>query len=96
MTAGEALVKGGRIGDADPDFGYMPGFGNHHSAEAEAGALPIGRNSPPRPPPGLHAGRLLHYPPRADATCARTVSTKARAASSSSRAPVASTTNACE
>ena len=55
MTSGETLLKGGRIEDADPDFGYLPGFGNHHSTEAEAGALPIGRNSPQRPPLGLYA-----------------------------------------
>ena len=36
----------------------MPGFGNHHSTEAEAGALPIGRNSPQRPPLGLYAEQL--------------------------------------
>ena len=46
MASGEILVKGGRFEDADPDFGYMPGFGNHHSTEAEDGALPVGRNSP--------------------------------------------------
>ena len=55
MTSGETLLRGGRIEDADPDFGYLPGFGNHHSTEAEAGALPIGRNSPQRPPLGLYA-----------------------------------------
>ena len=55
MTSAETLLKGGRIEDADPDFGYLPGFGNHHSTEAEAGALPIGRNSPQRPPLGLYA-----------------------------------------
>ena len=55
MTSGETLLKGGRIEDADLAFGYLPGFGNHHSTEAEAGALPIGRNSPQRPPLGLYA-----------------------------------------
>ena len=64
MTNREVHVRGGRIEAADPDFGYMPGFGNHHSTEAEAGALPIGRNSPQRPPLGLYAeqlsGTLLH------------------------------------
>jgi len=37
---------------------YFPGFGNHVSTEAVAGALPIGRNSPQRPPFGLYAEQL--------------------------------------
>ena len=55
MTISEILIRGGRIEDADPDFGYIPGFGNTHSTEAEGGALPIGRNSPQQPPLGLYA-----------------------------------------
>ena len=58
MRSSEILVRGGRIEDADPDFGYIPGFGNTHSTEAEEGALPIGRNSPQRPPLGLYAEQL--------------------------------------
>ena len=38
--------------------GYLPGFGNHVSTEAVAGALPIGRNSPQRVPFGLYAEQL--------------------------------------
>lgn len=34
---------------------YMPGFGNHFSTEAVAGALPIGQNSPQKAPFGLYA-----------------------------------------
>jgi homogentisate 1,2-dioxygenase len=34
---------------------YQSGFGNQFSTEAVAGALPIGRNSPQRPPLGLYA-----------------------------------------
>ena len=34
---------------------YQSGFGNTFSTEAEKGALPIGRNSPQRPPKGLYA-----------------------------------------
>src|SRR6202167_6672267 len=34
---------------------YQPGFGNHFVSEAVAGALPVGRNSPQRPPHGLYA-----------------------------------------
>ena len=37
---------------------YLPGFGNHHSTEAVSGALPVGRNSPQRPPFGLYAEQL--------------------------------------
>ncbi|WP_422056457.1 homogentisate 1,2-dioxygenase [Sphingomonas sp.] len=37
---------------------YFPGFGNHVSTEAVAGALPIGRNSPQRPAYGLYAEQL--------------------------------------
>ena len=34
---------------------YQSGFGNHFASEAVPGALPIGRNSPQRPPHGLYA-----------------------------------------
>ncbi len=37
---------------------YHAGFGNHISTEAVPGALPIGRNSPQRPPFGLYAEQL--------------------------------------
>lgn len=37
---------------------YFPGFGNHVSSEAVAGALPIGRNSPQHPAFGLYAEQL--------------------------------------
>ncbi len=37
---------------------YMAGFGNEFSSEAELGALPIGQNSPQRPPLGLYAEQL--------------------------------------
>ncbi|MGZ8371257.1 MAG: homogentisate 1,2-dioxygenase, partial [Caulobacteraceae bacterium] len=33
---------------------YQPGFGNHVSTEAVAGALPLGRNSPQKTPFGLY------------------------------------------
>lgn len=60
MANREVHAKGGRIEAADPDFGFgcMPGFGNHHCTEAEDGALPVGRNSPQRPPLGLYAEQL--------------------------------------
>jgi homogentisate 1,2-dioxygenase len=34
---------------------YQSGFGNYFSTEAVKGALPVGRNSPQRPPKGLYA-----------------------------------------
>src|ERR1051325_1026636 len=34
---------------------YQSGFGNAFSSEAVKGALPLGRNSPQRPPRGLYA-----------------------------------------
>ena len=37
---------------------YLPGFGNHVSTEAVPGALPVGRNSPQKPPFGLYAEQL--------------------------------------
>src|SRR5579872_3493965 len=37
---------------------YQPGFGNHFVSEAVPGALPVGRNSPQRPPLGLYAEQL--------------------------------------
>ena len=58
MRFDEVIARGGRIDDADPDHGYLPGFGNTHSTEAEEGALPVGRNSPQRPPLGLYAEQL--------------------------------------
>lgn len=36
----------------------LAGFGNHHSSEAVAGALPVGRNSPQKVPFGLYAEQL--------------------------------------
>ena len=37
---------------------YMTGFGGHFETEAIEGALPIGRNSPQRPPYGLYTEQL--------------------------------------
>jgi len=37
---------------------YQSGFGNHLATEAVPGALPVGRNSPQRPPFGLYAEQL--------------------------------------
>ncbi|MDB5715598.1 MAG: homogentisate 1,2-dioxygenase [Sphingomonadales bacterium] len=37
---------------------YQSGFGNHFQTEAVTGALPVGQNSPQRPPFGLYAEQL--------------------------------------
>jgi homogentisate 1,2-dioxygenase len=37
---------------------YQSGFGNYFTSEAVAGALPVGRNSPQRPPHGLYAEQI--------------------------------------
>ncbi|MEE4209785.1 MAG: homogentisate 1,2-dioxygenase [Parvularcula sp.] len=60
MTTDETLFQGGLISEADPErgFGMMVGFHGHHATEAKAGALPIGRNSPQKPPFGLYAEQL--------------------------------------
>lgn len=69
MTLQEHIFSGGQVKNADPDFGYLPGFGNTHSTQAASGALPIGRNSPQQPPLGLYAEQLSgtsFTAPRAD------------------------------
>ena len=43
-------------GGAEPR--YLSGFANHVSTEAVAGALPVGRNSPQKPPFGLYPEQL--------------------------------------
>ncbi len=45
----------------DP-LAYLTGFGNEHASEAVPGALPIGQNSPQRPPLGLYAEQLSGTP----------------------------------
>ncbi len=51
---------GAHMGTTEPttELTYLTGFGNQHSSEAVAGALPIGRNSPQRAPHGLYAELL--------------------------------------
>jgi len=39
----------------DMPLRYQPGFGNAFATEAVKGALPVGQNSPQRPPKGLYA-----------------------------------------
>jgi homogentisate 1,2-dioxygenase len=52
QRAGSAQAGGD---GARAELHYQSGFGNHFSSEAVAGALPVGRNSPQRPPHGLYA-----------------------------------------
>src|SRR6201986_4535377 len=52
MSAARAAATAGR------PLRYHSGFGNHFFSEALAGALPVGRNSPQRPPYGLYAEQL--------------------------------------
>ena len=58
MVTQERVFRGGRIDTSAREQGYQSGFGNTHSTEAEPGALPIGRNSPQRPPLGLYAEQI--------------------------------------
>ena len=48
---------------------YIPGFGNQHQSEALPGALPVGQNSPQKPPLGLmaeHISATAFTAPRAE------------------------------
>src|ERR1700678_1761628 len=45
-------------GSGAGQYTYQAGFGNELASEAEAGALPAGRNSPQRAPLGLFAEQL--------------------------------------
>jgi homogentisate 1,2-dioxygenase len=52
-----------------PVVAYQTGFGNEHGSEALPGALPLGRNSPQRPPYGLYTEKFsatAFTAPRAD------------------------------
>ena len=50
-------AEGGAARNESP-LAYQAGFGNHFLSEAVAGALPVGRNSPQRPPLGLYAEQI--------------------------------------
>ncbi len=56
MSGDQPMSTGLQAAGQDP--AYLPGFGNHFSSETVAGALPVGRNSPQRPPFGLYAEQL--------------------------------------
>src|SRR3990172_5246715 len=43
-----------KAGTKPKRLAYQSGFGNTFSSEAVKGALPVGRNSPQRPPRGLY------------------------------------------
>jgi homogentisate 1,2-dioxygenase len=44
--------------DSKTALAYQTGFGNQFATEARPGALPVGRNSPQRPPLGLYAEQI--------------------------------------
>ena len=46
----QAIARKGDSTRAREQVQYQPGFGNHFVTEAVPGALPVGRNSPQRPP----------------------------------------------
>lgn len=46
------------MGDKLAELEYQPGFGNHFSSEAIAGALPRDQNSPLVCPHGLYAEQI--------------------------------------
>src|ERR1700720_444858 len=63
-----ALPNAARDRERD-ELRYQSGFGNHFASEAVPGALPVGRNSPQRPPRGLYAELISgtsFTPPRRD------------------------------
>ena len=53
----DTKVRSAKVRDSEAGAAlqYQSGFGNHFASEALPGALPIGRNSPQRPPHGLYA-----------------------------------------
>src|SRR5271157_4526924 len=54
----DTLSKARSAASAATALAYQAGFGNHFLSEAVAGALPVGRNSPQRPPLGLYAEQI--------------------------------------
>src|ERR1700683_4696363 len=60
VTKQKAKVRNAERGVArnESPLGYQAGFGNHFVSEAVPGALPVGRNSPQRPPLGLYAEQI--------------------------------------
>lgn len=41
---------------------YLSGFGNEFESESQPGALPVGRNSPQKPPYGLYVEQISGSP----------------------------------
>ncbi|KAK9431909.1 Homogentisate 1,2-dioxygenase [Lipomyces doorenjongii] len=50
-------MVGSKFETRDP-YSYQIGFNSYHATEAVKGALPIGQNSPQKPPHGLYAEKL--------------------------------------
>ena len=51
-----------RTAESGAALRYLTGFGNEHATEAVAGALPVGQNSPQRPPLGLYTEQISGTP----------------------------------
>ena len=51
----DSPAEAAKHGAATASPSYQSGFGNAFISEARPGALPVGRNSPQRPPYGLYA-----------------------------------------
>ncbi len=58
MDLDPRAAAGGALQPRLSAAGYIPGFANHVATEAAPGALPVGRNSPQKPPFGLYAEQL--------------------------------------
>ena len=58
----ETALANGHATETSDGLTYMSGFGNEFATEALPGALPVGRNSPQRPPYGLYAEQISGTP----------------------------------
>ena len=58
MTTATSTKTTADVRAAEAPLAYQSGFGNEFATEALEGALPVGRNSPQRPPYGLYAEQL--------------------------------------
>src|SRR3954471_6984698 len=56
--AQDVKTKEARAAAGKSALAYQTGFNNQFATEARPGALPLGRNSPQRPPLGLYAEQI--------------------------------------
>ena len=54
----DSMISSADAGTQRSEPAYLSGFGNEFASEAVPGALPVGQNSPQRPPLGLYAEGL--------------------------------------